>query len=696
MYLEIPQGRKINIQGLECNLPPEGYVYNNLTKQLEHIGVYQRSPKKEEQYWERFALPSWYREVTKREDEYLKRRKEGDAPFYDERYEAFKRQEWSRRLNGFWFMNNGTPVYLTGFYYMLLQWFNIDIGVAKFIMPHLTKTYFLEYCINDPMCMGMIDVTKRRFLKTFMGGLFVLEYVTRTKMVNGAIQSKTGNDAKKVFGKAVVYPFRKFPRFFRPEYDMSLGINPKTEIRFQQTNIRGKKAEDTIDKDELGSMIDWGSADHIHYDGQKVHRYFSDEWAKTTEANVFDRHEVIRYCLLDEEGKIIGKALYSSTVEKLDSDKDGVQEAARQLWDASDQNNKKENGMTESGLYRFFQTSDEGRNFDIYGYPDIEKTISDIIADRRSVEDNPRSLNARKKKEPRTIEEAFSADGDKCLFNVEKLIARQSLLGYHRELTEKGNFMWKDGIRDSEVVWMPNVNGKWEVVKEFIDDFLKDKQKFVNGQNVKYNDSNATFKRGGLFIPVNDHRFGGATDPYDHDTVDDNRRSMAGSLIKQKTNLDNYDDKFNWCDVCKYIARPATAELMYEDILMQHFFFSCRMLPETQKPGIMRYFRNRGYAAFLMILPGYTEPGIPSTPENKQVGCEFTEYDVEMRIDKYYFIDVIDDLLNLDIKKTQKYDLGMAKIWTEVACLNKMYEKPANSNVVDVSNLFKQYRVKSA
>lgn len=110
----------------------------------------------------------------------------------------------------------------------------------------------------------------------------------------------------------------------------------------------------------------------------------------------------------------------------------------------------------------------------------------------------------------------------------------------------------------------------------------------------------------------------------------------------------------------------------------------------------MSYFRNRGYAAFLMILPGYTEPGIPSTPQNKQMGCEFTEYDVEMRIDRYYFIDVIDDLLNLDIKKTQPFDLGMAKIWTEVACMNKMYERRPKDNVVDVSNLFKQYKVKSA
>lgn len=428
MYSEIPQGTKVNIQGLDCWIPPEGYVYNNITKQLEYIGVYKRSEIPEECYWERFKYPDWYKEVTKREDEYLKKKKDDDSPFYDTRYEEYKRQEWHRRLNGFWFMNKGKAVYLTGFYYMLLQWFNIDVGYAKFIIPHLHKLYFLEYCIEDPLCMGMIDVTKRRFLKTFIGGLFILEYVTRTKMVQGALQSKTGNDAKKVFGKAIVYPFRKFPRFFRPEYDMSLGINPKTEIRFQQTNIRGKKAEDGIDKDELGSMIDWGSADAIHYDGQKLHRYFSDEWGKIVEANIFDRHEVIRYCLLDEEGKIIGKALYSTTVEKNDSDKDGVQEAAKQLWDASDHNNREANGMTQSGLYRFFQTSDEGRNFDIYGYPDIDQTIKDILADRESVKNNPRSLSARKRKEPRTIEEAFSADGDKCVFNITNIENREAYL----------------------------------------------------------------------------------------------------------------------------------------------------------------------------------------------------------------------------------------------------------------------------
>ena len=42
MYEKIEGGSVVDIQGLECNLPPEGYVYNILTKQLEYRGVYQR------------------------------------------------------------------------------------------------------------------------------------------------------------------------------------------------------------------------------------------------------------------------------------------------------------------------------------------------------------------------------------------------------------------------------------------------------------------------------------------------------------------------------------------------------------------------------------------------------------------------------------------------------------------------------
>ena len=58
------------------------------------------------------------------------------------------------------------------------------------------------------------------------------------------------------------------------------------------------------------------------------------------------------------------------------------------------------------------------RNFDAYGYPDEEKTLKAILADRETVKNNPRALSARIRKEPLTIEEAFMTDSDKCIFNT--------------------------------------------------------------------------------------------------------------------------------------------------------------------------------------------------------------------------------------------------------------------------------------
>lgn len=458
MYDKIEDGEIIDVQGLQCCLPPEGYVYNVLTKKLEHRGIYERSKIKEEQYWEMpcaangYLVPSWYKSVMQAWDDYDKRKKDEDPEFYDERLEKFKQQEWDRRLNGYWYRNNGDAVYLTGTHYLYLRWWSIDIGLPKFRIPDLEKAYFMQYCIEDPLCMGMVEVTKRRFGKSFWAGLFLTEYVTRTKMTFGGIQSKTGKDASKFFGKTVVNPFRRLPKFFRPEYDMSLGVNPKSEMRFQKTNVRGKKAESAISKDELGGGIDHQPSDKVSYDGQKLHRYVADECGKTVETDVYERHEVIRYCLMDDEGKIIGKALYTTTVEKIESDKDGVQDAFKLLWNESNQSARKENGTTASGLYRFFMSAKRTRYFDKYGYPDEARTEAEILSDREGVKDNQRSLFARIRKEPLTIEEAFSIDADSCIFNSFNMAKREKELQetpvykrsiwYYRDLDQK--VKWRD------------------------------------------------------------------------------------------------------------------------------------------------------------------------------------------------------------------------------------------------------------
>jgi hypothetical protein len=665
MYEKIEGGTIIDVQGLMCNLPPEGYVYNIITKQLEHRGVYERSKNKEEQYWKRIAMPSWYLDTMKKWDEFDKKKKDDESEFYDEKLEDFKVQEWDRRLNGFWYMNNGVPLYLTGMHYLYLQWWSIDIGYPKFRMPDLEKFYFMDYCIQDPLCMGMLEVTKRRFGKSFVAGLFVTEYTTRTKMTNGGIQSKTGSDAKKFFAKTVVNPFRRLPKFFRPEYDMSLGVNPKSEMRFQKTNVRGKKAEENVDKDELGSVIDHQSADTVAYDGQKLHRYVADECGKTTEVNVYDRHEVVRYCLLDDEGQIIGKALYTTTVEKLTTEKDGVQDAFKLLWEESNQDKRQDNGTTSSGLYRFFMSAKRTRNFDDFGFPDQDKTLDQILADRDTVKNNPRALSARIRKEPLTIDEAFSTDSDKCIFNVMNIGAREASLKENPVLKRHVYF-----YRDIDQVV------RWRSITDKEQDFHWVITQFPpKGEENKHKHDLSSRK------PSRTDDGAIAIDGYSN-SQGGKYGSKASAWIGRRYNL--LDPTRTGKAIGHLYGRPQIKETLHEQVMLAAEFYGYQAWYEHNSDDYLSYFRDRGRVNYLGSYPfGAMDPnkrdadrhkGFPTTPfsltKQTDVGIMYFEY----HIDSIDFENLLEDAKQFDPNNRTEFDQTVSFLMLLV-CLMEPVQK---------------------
>ena len=666
MYEKIEGGSVIDIQGLKCNLPPEGYVFNIITKQVEFRGVHKRSEIESEQYWKRILLPDWYQDTMKKWDEFDKKKKDDEIEFYDERLEEYKKQEWDRRLNGFWYMNNGKPTFLTGLHYLYLQWWPIDIGYPKFRMPDLEKFYFMDYCIQDPLCMGMLEVTKRRFGKSFVAGLFVSEYITRTKMTNGGIQSKTGSDAKKFFAKTVVNPFRRLPKFFRPEYDMSLGVNPKTEMRFQKTNVRGKKAEDSVDKDELGSIIDHQSADTVAYDGQKLHRYVADECGKTTEVNVYDRHEVVRYCLLDDEGKIIGKALYTTTVEKLTTEKDGVQDAFKLLWEESNQEKRQENGTTSSGLYRFFMSAKRTRNFDDFGYPDENKTLDQILADRETVKNNPRALSARVRKEPLTIDEAFSTDSDKCIFNVMNIGAREQYLKENPVL--KRHVMFYRDI-DQTVRWR-NITDKEEDFHWVITQFPKpgEENKFILDVKTR---KPARTSDGAIAIDGYSNSQGGKYG------------SKASAWIGRRYDLLNPETTGK--AIGHLYGRPQIKETLHEQVLLAAEFYGYQAWYEHNSDDYLSYFRDRGRVGYLGSYPISTidpakretadrHKGFPTTPFSLTKQTDVGIMYFESHIDSIDFENLLEDAKKFDPNNRTDFDQTVSFLML-IVCLMEPVQK---------------------
>mgnify|MGYP006275205839 CR=1 FL=1 len=666
MYSKIKDGTIEDVQGLKCSLPPSGWVFNVLTKQLEERGIYARSGKKADQYWEPTKLPKDYEKLRTKE----MAMQQSDPEYVDQNLERFRAQEWDRRLNGFWWYNNGAPVYITGLHYFYLCYWHLDTGLPKFRDTDRQYYYFLQYCIEDPDCFGMVEITKRRQGKTYRGGVFLYEHASRSNSARSGIQSKTGSDAKEVFRKAVIQPFKKLPDFFVPVYDQSKGLTPTSELRFYNTVIKGKKSNTIREEKELESMIDWKPSEAISYDGQKLHRYLGDEVGKTAEVNVWDRFLVTKYCHLDDEGNIIGKSLLTTTVEDMEQGGKPFYE----IWKKSDHTNKID-GRTVSGLYRYFCPSDNTRYFDQYGYPDKAKALADILKDRQRMSSDARALSSIIRKEPLSWEEAFRIDGDKCLYDSMKLNERLDRLNWTENLTTRGNFVWEGGIKDTKVLWEPAQNGRWEVVKLFS----------------KFEESNRVLKKGDLYYPNNMGYIMGI-DPIDHSQTEDGRRSNGAGLVLQKYNAAEEHDIYNYAFVCKYIYRPDSVQIFYEDMLKTCVYYGCRVMFENQKIGLMHYFNDRGYGNFLMWLPERMQPGIAASPKTHQHIAELTEAYINDYSDRLFFKDIIHELLNFDISKTTAFDgamaLGYALIGDQVKAARK-----DDTEIREVTQYFKSFKI---
>ena len=88
-------------------------------------------------------------------------------------------EEFKRRDEGFWFMNNNKPTYITGTHYMYLQWSKIDVGAPDFREANRLFYIFWEACKADKRCYGMCYLKNRRSGFSFMLSLIHISEPTR-------------------------------------------------------------------------------------------------------------------------------------------------------------------------------------------------------------------------------------------------------------------------------------------------------------------------------------------------------------------------------------------------------------------------------------------------------------------------------------------------------------------------------------
>ena len=629
--------------------------------------------------------------------------------YFKEKYYDYIDEEFKRRDEGFWFINKGKPTYITGTHYMYLQWSKIDVGAAEFRESNRLFFIFWEACKADQRCYGMCYLKNRRSGFSFMASGETVNQATISSDSRFGILSKSGSDAKKMFTDKVVPISVNYPFFFKPIQD---GMDrPKTELAYRvpASKLTRRKLDTGDNPDELEGLdttIDWKNTGDNSYDGEKLKLLVHDESGKWERPdNILNNWRVTKTCLR-LGSRIVGKCMMGSTSNALD--KGGAN--FKKLYDDSDVTKRNRNGQTASGLYSLFipmEWNYEGF-IDSYGHPvfdtppePIEGPYGELI-DQGVIEhwqnevdglkQDQDGLNEYYRQFPRTEQHAFRDEAKESLFNLTKIYEQIDFneeFGV-REYITTGNFQWENGKQDTRVQFYPNKTGRFKV-------------SWVPPKNLQ----NCVIVKNGVKSPGNEHIGAFGCDSYDiSGTVD--KRGSKGSLhgLTKFSMEDAPPNSF----FLEYIARPQTAEIFFEDVLMACVFYGMPLLCENNKPRLLYYFKRRGYRGFSMNRPdrvwnklSVTEKeigGIPNSSEDiKQAHAAAIESYIETYIGQVkegqygnmYFQKTLEDWAGFNINNRTKFDATISSGLAIMACNKDRYRPIAERTIKSVSLGFKKY-----
>ena len=680
----------------------EVYEIQNLRIALPAVDdIYKRSDKKSEQYWEVFP----------HRPELKKIKTIFDWKAYPETFKqnlhGYIDNEFKRREEGFWFYNKGVPTYLTGTHYMYLQWSKIDVGQADFREANRLFFIFWEACKADTRCYGMCYLKNRRSGFSFMASGETVNLATISSDARFGVLSKSGADAKKMFTDKIVPISVNYPFFFKPIQD---GMDrPKTELAYRVPASRfTRKKLDTNEQIEeiigLDTTIDWKNTGDNSYDGEKLALLVHDEagkWEKPE--NILNNWRVTK-TTLRLGSKIIGKCMMGSTSNALDK---GGRNYKKLYYD-SDVTKRNRNGQTSSGLYSLFipmEWNYEGY-IDTYGYPVFDTPEQPVkgIDDQEiqigviehwenevdGLKDDPDALNELYRQFPRTEKHAFRDETKQSLFNLTKIyeqIDYNEDLKYSGVLTQ-GNFQWEGGIKDTSVQFFPSKQGRFFV--SWVPD-VHQQNRYIIKHGKKY--------------PANEHIGAFGCDSYDISGTVDGRGSKGSLHGLTKFTMDGPPNLF----FLEYIARPQTADMFFEDVLMALHFYGMPLLAENNKPRLLYYLKRRGYRGYSMNRPDKTMyklsvaekeiGGIPNSSEDvKQAHAAAIESYIESFVgynnEQYgsmYFQRTLEDWAAFDINNRTKHDASISSGLAIMAC-NKNKYRPVAEVIKEKVNLnFSKY-----
>jgi len=365
----------------------------------------------------------------------------------------------------------------------------------------------------------------------------------------------------------------------------------------------------------------------------------------------------------------------------------------KKLFYDSDVSRRNANGQTKSGLYSLFipmEWNYEGF-IDEHGLPVFDNpsdgerlgpdgelidvgVITHWENEAEGLRDDQDALNEFYRQFPRTEEHAFRDETKNSIFNLIKIYEQ---IDYnegsrHNAPFTVGSFGWVNGIKDTQVVFNPDPTGRFKV-------------SWVPPANLQ----NKQFIKNGIKHPGNDHVGAFGCDSYDISGTVDGKGSKGALHGLTKFSMEDAPPSTFFLE---YIARPQTAEMFFEDVLMALVFYGMPLLAENNKPRLLYYLRRRGYRGYSMNRPdknwnklSVTEKevgGIPNSSEDiKQAHAAAIEMYIQNHVGhlgdgnygSVYFNELLNDWARFDINKRTKHDASISSGLAIMACNRHLY-----------------------
>lgn len=584
-------------------------VVNDNDPDLQPIKIYLPDPPPEreidgwglpasEQFFKRPEIPSKLLQLQKRcktIEECIDALRKNKQYYKDEI--AFIQEEWRRRRQGYWFYNNGEPTYIAGVHYFYLVYWWLGAIHPQYRSRDRKFFLFAMMCLLDPYCAGFNYPKFRREGATSKAACFMYWLITQERNGHAGIQSKDEQSASEIFVNHIMSSHKKMAFWFKPITRGKTEAQSSLDFYPVGSNI-SKSGIDIGNQDSLESVIDHGSSTEGYYDGYKLRMHYGDESGKTIKADVYKRHLIVKPSIM-EGNTYIGFMLNTSTVGEMMK---GGGDSFKLLCSQSMYHDRNSNNETITGLYNLFIPAYDGfdltdkatgkKFIDKFGNSNIEETKKHFTAERDNLlkKGDLEGYSEFVRMFPMRFSECFRIATGACKFNPEIINKRIEEFRFGNPNVVKGNFQWKNGIKDTEVEWIPSESGKF--IMSHIPD-IAFQNKFVLSE--------------GLKSPAFAHLYIAGGDPFKFNVTKGKKSEISdgsGAVFRKfDPSVDDINgDKSKWKSnkfCMTYSNRPRTKDEYGEDMVMMCFFYGCQMYPEINVDFLWEYFERRGYVKYL-------------------------------------------------------------------------------------------------